>query len=67
MYEKVVVRNPGNEKALVRLKELKSLVETEKSHMVHQEEKAVHGKEKMIEILERWLPRMKEITHAGAR
>ncbi len=66
VYEKVLSKNPRDEKTLVRLKELKSLVESEENH-VFQEEKAVQSKERMIEILERWLPRVKEIAHAGAR
>ncbi len=66
VYEKVISKNPRDEKALVRLKELKSLLESAESH-AFQEKKAIHNKERMIEILERWLPRIKEIAHAGAR
>ena len=66
VYEKVIVKNPQDEKSLVRLRKLKALVESEENHTL-QEKKAVHRKEKMIEILERWLPRIKEIEHAGSR
>ena len=66
VYEKVVVKNPRDEKSPARLKELKVLLETEKSRAL-QEKKTAHDKENMIEILERWLPRIKEITYARAR
>jgi len=65
VYEKVVAGNPKDEKSLGRLKELKSLVSFEESRAV-QEKGALRTKERMMEILERWLPRIKEIEHAGS-
>ena len=63
VYEKLIVNNPGDEKSVGRLRELKLLLKSEKTDTLHEKEE-VRNKEKMIEILERWLPRIKEIEYA---
>ena len=65
VYEKLVVKNPHDEKSLVRLQELKALAQSEGDH-AHREMETVRNKEKLIEVMERWLPRIKEIAYAGA-
>lgn len=65
VYEKLVVKDPRDEKSLFRLRELKALAQSEEDHALHEME-TVRDKEKLIEIMERWLPRIKEIEYAGS-
>ncbi len=65
VYEKVLAGDSRNEKVRSRLQELKALADSEKNR-IRQEKNTLHTTEKMIEILERWLPEIRGIAHAGA-
>jgi tetratricopeptide (TPR) repeat protein len=63
-YEKVLGSNPADNESLRRLKELKRMA-AESSDAEEKRADAVRGqKERMITILERWLPKIREIRYA---
>jgi len=63
-YEKVLSRNPADKESIRRLKELKGLT-AESPEAEEKDHDALRSqKERMIMILERWLPRIREIRYA---
>jgi tetratricopeptide (TPR) repeat protein len=63
-YERVLGSNPEDQESLRRLKELKGMFAESPSDAGEKAEVAFPGrKERMITILERWLPKIMEIKY----
>lgn len=63
-YESIILRNPDDETSTQRLAELKALhVENAEQH-VSADDIVRENKKKMITVLEEWLARIQELSHA---
>ena len=63
-YEKVVSNNPNDQNSRERLSEIRSIIERDGPlRAVNHENELTQKKEKLIEILEGWLPRIQKLYH----
>jgi tetratricopeptide (TPR) repeat protein len=63
-YESTILRNPDDETSLKRLAELKALRVEEVEQQVSPDDIIRENKKKMITVLEEWLARIQELSHA---
>jgi len=64
-YEKVLSRDPDDQDSRVRLSEIRALITGDRSSQAINNEKKLNArKERLIEILEGWLPRIRDLNHA---
>jgi tetratricopeptide (TPR) repeat protein len=64
MYEKLLTDSPGDEELMERLDQLREMVHESQAVVEQAGSAALRKEERMMTILERWLPRIRGLKHA---